>query len=200
MKPRGRYFGKSYDEWGSVWWRWVLEAPASTHPVIDTTGEFCGVDQTQPLFFLGGDFGGSVERKCPVPRGKPVFFPLLNYFWDNCGVPPADQTPNRDIIAELEKFSDSVTALSLKVDGRSIGSAPADFEPYLSDVTRFSYVVPADDSFYDYLGIDFAGRCAPSFQTGYYVMISFERGKHELEFSGTQGDFALDVKYSLTVE
>jgi len=200
LKPKGKYFGKRYEDWGSEWWRWALETPASTHPIIDETGEFCGVNQTEPLFFLAGDFGGSVARDCTVPRSKPVFFPLLNFFWDNCGVPPDEQTPNSEIIDELENFSDSVTTLTLKVDGVTIGSDPDDFTRYLGGVTKFSYVVPEEDSLYEYIGFDFAGRCAPSFQTGYYVLISFERGKHEIEFSGTQADFSLDVKYTLTVK
>ena len=63
-----------------------------------------------------------------------------------------------------------------------------------------SYFVPDEDSLYDFFGSDFAGLCSPSFSSGYYVMLSLERGEHTLHFTAAQeSGFALDVTYNLNV-
>ena len=119
---------------------------------------------------------------------------------DNCGVPPENQLPIEDIIDLQEHFADFVTALTLEVDGTVIGDDKTELDPFLIDVTEFSYFVPDEDSLYDVFGLDFAGTCSPSFSAGYYVMLSLARGEHTVHFSAAQvSGFALDVTYNLTV-
>ncbi|MFF2192182.1 hypothetical protein [Streptomyces sp. NPDC058157] len=60
------------------WWRWALSAPEGESPVADTTGAYAGRRQPEDLWFLAGTHGGRVVRRCGVPAGRPVFFPVLN--------------------------------------------------------------------------------------------------------------------------
>ncbi|MFC9586753.1 hypothetical protein ACFVJ8_28565 [Streptomyces yangpuensis] len=60
------------------WWRWALSAPGRRSPVSDTTGEHAGWKQPDDLWFLAGTYGGRVVRRCAVPAGRPLFFPVLN--------------------------------------------------------------------------------------------------------------------------
>ncbi|MFF7082570.1 hypothetical protein [Streptomyces lavendulae] len=60
------------------WWKWALSASADESPVADTTGAYAGWRQPSDLWFLAGTFGGRVVRRCSVPAGRRLFFPVLN--------------------------------------------------------------------------------------------------------------------------
>ncbi|AYV29294.1 hypothetical protein HET69_34505 [Streptomyces sp. CJ_13] len=60
------------------WWQWALSAPEDRSPVSDTTGRYADWRQPQDVWFLAGTYGGRVVRRCPIPSGVPVFFPVLN--------------------------------------------------------------------------------------------------------------------------
>jgi hypothetical protein len=81
-----------------------------------------------------------------------------------------------------------------------IGDDKDELAPFLIDVTQFSYDVPDEDSLYDLMGLDFAGRCAPSWVTGYFVALSFDRGQHSIHFTAEHSNgFTTDTTYQLTV-
>ena len=120
---------------------------------------------------------------------------------DNCGVPPADQLTVPELIAYQEGFDENTTVAELTVDGTVIGTNKDELSPFLIDVTRFSYLVPEDDSLYTLFGMDFAGRCSPSFSVGYFVMLSLEPDMHTLHFAGALANgFALETTYTLDVK
>ncbi|MGW0395330.1 hypothetical protein ACWDYJ_31520 [Streptomyces sp. NPDC003042] len=60
------------------WWKWALSAPDDRSPVGDTTGAYAGWRQPDDLWFLAGSHGGRVVRRCRIPAGRRVFFPVLN--------------------------------------------------------------------------------------------------------------------------
>ncbi|MEU9032766.1 hypothetical protein AB0D46_35725 [Streptomyces sp. NPDC048383] len=60
------------------WWKWALSAPEDRSPVSDTTGAYADWRQPADLWFLAGTFGGRVVRRCTVPAGCRLFFPVLN--------------------------------------------------------------------------------------------------------------------------
>ncbi|MER5274733.1 hypothetical protein ABT025_03120 [Streptomyces sp. NPDC002809] len=71
----------SEDEGGVLagrWWKWALSAPDDISPVRDETGEHAAWRQPSDLWFLAGTYGGRVVRRCAIPSGKPLFFPVLN--------------------------------------------------------------------------------------------------------------------------
>ncbi|HXS83200.1 MAG TPA: hypothetical protein VN896_10830, partial [Methylomirabilota bacterium] len=70
----GSAFGHTYGEWAERYWQWVFAQPTPTNPQLDVTGEFGGVGQSGPLWFLAGTFGNSAERNLTVPAGKGLFF------------------------------------------------------------------------------------------------------------------------------
>ena len=79
---QGKHYGKTSGAWSALWWRYVLEHPAAETPLADATGERCQIGQSGPVFFLVGVGGsGAVTRnQCVVPRGKAIFFPMVNAF------------------------------------------------------------------------------------------------------------------------
>src|SRR6185436_2277754 len=76
--PQATVFGKRYSDWAGAWWQWVYAVPGTHHPLLDTTGEHCALGQSGEVFYLGGTFGGDATRRCRVPKGKALFFPLIN--------------------------------------------------------------------------------------------------------------------------
>lgn len=85
--PQATAYGKTYREWSALWWQWLHSIPASTNPLLDTTGEHCGEGQfafeNDTVWFLAGTAGGAAERYCTVPRRKALLYPLVNAFFIN---------------------------------------------------------------------------------------------------------------------
>ncbi len=80
-----KLYGKTYSEWTAEWWKWAFAYPLDSNPVSDTTGEFCDLGQSGPVWFLAGSFGVTgVERTCTIPKGKAIFYPLMNNIWVDC--------------------------------------------------------------------------------------------------------------------
>jgi hypothetical protein len=70
------------------WVRWVAGIGLAHSPVADPTGADAGVNQPGDVWFLAGTFGGTVERRCPVPAGLPLFLPVFNMWHVNADGPP----------------------------------------------------------------------------------------------------------------
>jgi hypothetical protein len=74
-----KVFGKSLGEYGNLWWQWASSMPAIESPVRDMTGLKCDVNQTGHVWFLAGGYGSSkISRKCSIPKGNFLFFPVIN--------------------------------------------------------------------------------------------------------------------------
>ncbi|MFJ7588725.1 signal protein [Streptomyces sp. NPDC097617] len=69
----------STGELQSRWWSWAASSPAGSNPVADTDGSFCAEKQPADAWYLAGTFGGKAERRCSIPKGRPVVFPVLNF-------------------------------------------------------------------------------------------------------------------------
>ncbi|MFE5491904.1 signal protein [Streptomyces virginiae] len=63
----------------SRWWSWAASSTAATNPVSDPDGRFCAENQPADAWYLAGTFGGKAERRCAIPAGRPVVFPVLNF-------------------------------------------------------------------------------------------------------------------------
>jgi hypothetical protein len=207
LDPSVPQFSKTYAEWGAEWWKWVYENPGPQHPLADTTGADCAVNQPTGMFFLAGTSGGVVTRTCTVPAGKPLFFPLINLAADNGGVPQADWMTDQ-ALQDYTKNIEGTTDLFLEIDGTVIGSTVAAFASYLTPMQKFAYTVPdtADNYYRKVGGTDFAGLVDPSYTRGYYIMLAPPpAGTHTIHFKAGVGEvdaggFALEVTYNLTIQ
>lgn len=193
--PNSKPFGKTFREWSAEWWQFVLSFPASENPIGDISGEKCMVGQRGPVWFLLGTGGGTVNRRCTVPEGKALFFPVLNLVDVNV----ANQTAE-ELRAEIGPCVDAVTSLSVTVDNKPIQN--------LQNRARvrskvFEITLPEGNLF----GID-AGVYSPVVADGFYVMLKpLSVGQHTVRFSGaiagcpfSPTPFELDVTYELDVK
>lgn len=189
--PNSTPYSQTYSEWAASWLQWALSIPADQSPLLDTTGEFCHVGQSGPVFFLAGNFGGTTVRQCTVPEGKALFFPLLNFFWVQTPFdPPYTIEELRDIVGPPMDGA----ILTCEIDGRPIKNLSS----YREESVVFTTTLPEGNLF----GID-AGDYAPCLDNGYYLMLwPLKKGRHTIHFTGETADhsFAVDVTYYLTVE
>jgi len=201
---------QSYGAWGGAWWKWAAEAPASTHPVLDDNGAFCGVNQSGSVWFLAGTFGGTVERDCTIPTGKALFFPILNSAWitvpwDCDPANPDAQGCDLDLdemLAFVNPTFDGFSGeMSVTIDDRTI----EELESYRAMSTEpFTIDWPTDSVF----GVDITDTSngwenpnSHNVADGFWLMVRpLKKGDHVIEISGTNGDFELDVTYNLTVD
>jgi hypothetical protein len=187
-------YGNTYGEWSAEWWQWALSIPAANSPISDTTGANCTQRQSGPVFYLAGTSGGhAVTRKCTVPTGKALFFPILNALW---GAAVGDCVPTNSAvvcnIADLRKLAadsmDSVT-LNAVIDGEPVEN--------LREQRVQSPVLT--------ITLPDTAPYTPNVSDGYWLLLPpLPAGKHTIYFKGVVTDgpfkgFVVEVTYKLTV-
>ncbi|MEZ4448993.1 MAG: hypothetical protein R3B09_05875 [Nannocystaceae bacterium] len=185
------------------WTRWALAQSFTDGPINDATGEHCGDEQSGPIWYLAGTFGGPVERECTVPFGKKLVFPLMNGW---CVFPVEhypDQASIDAALPEIEgfytSFFDEVCSLTLRVDG-------VDVRPDLETLREDTYLDVFDpfeiELTEDHWAPSFAGGTMDAVTAGYFAVIhALSPGDHVIEFGGENcaQQFSTSASYSLHV-
>lgn len=201
---------KDYGSLTARWWKWVYAQKAvdvggtNTNPVLDSTGAYANVGQAHGIgpdnkyFFLTGTFGASVTRTVTVPKGKALFFPIINASVDNAVDPPTHYgVPKLKALAKASIDTAIVDHLSATFDSQNV--------PFFrSTAPTFDYTLPKKNSIYAYFGLfgpQFEGRVKPAVADGYWAFLAPpSAGPHTLTFhaENTQG-FNITVVYNLTI-
>jgi hypothetical protein len=183
------------------WWQWVLSIPAEDNPLLDETGAKVALNQSGDLWYLAGvlNVTGTAVRTAIIPSGKWLFFPVLNYEFDNylCLVP--DLTLS---IGQGRKFIRDVldTAVDLTVE---VNGVPHAYKRATSP--PFAITLPEDSVFLQVGCPDaLAGTYAPAVSDGYWALLKpLPVGEHTIHFHGALPDllppFTVDITYKLTV-
>lgn len=189
------------------WWQWALSIPAPVNPLAEGTaqgvdvGSRCMVGQRGSVWFLAGTLvGGTVSRKCSVPAGVTLFFPVVNSVQVNtpgiCYQDAALTVP--EMRANVAPFIDGVTKLTVTLDGTAVKAMRrVRSEP-------FAAALPADNLFVPYCGPGGqpAGVYSPGVDDGYYVRLEgLKPGPHTLQFTALNpsAGFDLNMTYQLDV-
>jgi hypothetical protein len=183
LSPGSTVAGKTIGEWTGKWWTWLLTSPLHRDPALDDSGEHCGVGQDGPVWFLAGSFSKHpVTRRCSVPEGKYVLFPM------HTGI--TKPTPNQTQVTckssreKSARFADAVLGLYASINGVPIGTP----ERYRERT----------ETCFDPTG---TGR-AISAQDGHWLMLRpLPPGKHILRFGRNEagGRANTDVSFVLEV-
>lgn len=208
VPPWSTPFGKPFRQWTAEWWQKMFSIPSDSSPLVDETGEDCMVGQNGKVWFLAGSLsGGKIERRCKVPEGTFLFFPVLNSFGVNapdvCG--QVGELSAADMRRNAAPFIDAATGLHVAIDGRPVGAFNASPQRFRVRSQTFAATFPRDNIFVEpCAGVDPPGFppgiYSPGVDDGYYVMLKpLPVGYHTLRFSGASGDFALEVEYRLKV-
>ncbi|MEU0484057.1 signal protein [Streptosporangium sp. NPDC006013] len=154
------------------WWTWAASEGESTNPVTDTTGEFCDRNQPEDVWFLAGTFGGTLQRTCRVPAGRPMVFPLVNRV--------CSEAVCKEFMATAE------------------GRATLDGKPVTPERMEDDNVAVTGVAGNPLTGEE---GTATSYACGIWVRLQpLQPGRHTLTVRGSSGDFRTGVDYTLIVE
>lgn len=185
ISPTQAVAGLSQAEWSKAWWQWAASFDNAQSPVADQTGELCGAKQSGPVWFLAGTYGTRrTIRLCKVPKGKHLFFPLINYVVTR---PVEREVSCQSVMRNAARLTDDVAALVLEVDGQRIEGLEAHRQPSKCfNIAERS--TPKQFVF-------------PSAANGYYVMLKpLSPGTHVINFGGALPGMLQAVTYTVIVE
>src|SRR5215813_3629774 len=176
-------YGNTYGEWSARWWQWLLSIPDATNPNLDTTGANCTLQQSGPVFFLAGAFGGSFVRKCIVPAEKALFFPISNVLAGaavfDCDPTDPGVTCNLAVLRSAAATGQDPATLKAVIDGKPVKDLNQ--QRVQSPVLTITY---PDESV---TGVP-AGTYAPNVSDGFWLLLApLSAGTHTINFKN--GDF-----------
>lgn len=195
LPPHATVAGKTLGEYGAEWWQWSLSVPLEDSPVKDLTGEKCASGQAGDIWFLAGTYESRpITRRCAVPQGRHIFFPVINMvYW---------RPPQRPVSCEAVKTAaainnDHLESIEAKIDGVDIPSMRDHREesPICFDV--FARVSRAEKAPPGY----------PAATDGYWIMLKpLPAGRHTISFRARYnrpgqpyGALTQDVTYTLDI-
>lgn len=190
-------YGISMAEWSAKWWQRTLSIPMAVNPVNDDTGAYCSTNQSGPIWFLGGNFGGKTERNCTVPSGKAILFPIINV---ECTYKDSEEAKSEQDLRNCAKADqDKVTNLDVTIDGTKLEN----LRSYRIQSPLFNVTLPNDNV------IGKTPGATQGISDGYWILLKpLSPGKHEIKFVGLLVDFTTtgstnfltDNTYHLTIE
>jgi len=210
---------RCWDTLTEEWWQWAYSLPYTAHPLFDTADASAG--QHGKVWFLGGNFTGAADtRTAVIPRGKFLFFPILNTMMDDTDCSVSGRTVDPYTVAQLRALltpsMDGAHAMSCTIDGVPVpglsDAAHSHFRVHTPSPQGFSYAIPGQDS----LNVLFGYPCwsdkngAPirveakkyhAVGDGYYLMVApLAPGAHTIHIQGTTATgYTQDETYNLTV-
>lgn len=184
-------------ELAARWWQWAMASPRALSPVADRTGERCAVGQSGNIWFLAGSFNGSpIQRRCVVPAGKMLFFPIINMV----RFAPAKGNKLSCAKAKAEAALNNDTAIDL--------FATLDGQPMAANLKQ--HRISSSKCFNVFAHADWSGtyNSYPSATDGYWLLLKpLPPGRHLLKFGGKYnnnsaklGHLLQDISYELIVE
>ncbi|UXH78876.1 hypothetical protein [Roseateles amylovorans] len=178
--------GQSQALWSRDWWQWAGSFSQAASPIADRSGVLCASGQSGEVWFLAGTYGTQrTIRSCHVPRGKYLFFPLINYM---VTAAPGMTTTCLSVQRTALRITDDVSDLVLEVDGRRFDQL-ALHRQHTSEC--FDLGARAKPKV----------RMFPTAANGYYVMLRpLSPGRHTLNFGGALPSMLQAVSYNLIVD
>ncbi len=189
--------GRSAADLSAEWWKWAMSSPDEESPLRDTSGAHCDAGQQGKVWFLAGGFGSSlVRRRCTIPAGKYIFFPVISMaYWpqeedsgDTCS----------DAIKNAAVNNDTAIDLFVELDGKRIKN-PKRFRAKTKKCFDIFEWVPEERKPYS---------AFPSASDGYWILLKpLKPGKHKIRFGGhynhttsAHGNNLQDIEYDIRVE
>lgn len=201
-----------YEKGAEGWTKWALEQDWSTGPVRDTDGSACALGQHGKTWYLAGTTGGPVERECTIPKGKRIFFPLINRWVAPPpssiidGDPENDLQAWRDFVVEYFAANRAETcSLTLRIEGQDLlpDLEAMDEELYVQILDEFT-IEMTEDNFSTPFGGPSGERT--TWVDGHWALLEpLPPGDYTLEFGGStcvdgEVDFETLATYTLHID
>lgn len=184
--------GKTWAEWSIVWWQRVLALPREKSPLYDTTGQFTMEGQKGNIWFLYDTIEGSAKRKCTIPTGKYLFFPVINAFMTS------EEDKINAVRLSLIEIVNNAGIRIVKLDGQLIVVK----QDYRLTTPPFRFKLPGNSANTLFPDLD---SNQVGLAEGYWLMLKpLSPGKHSLQITGKleidERKIETHVDYELTVE
>jgi hypothetical protein len=177
---------------GAGFWQWALTQPPDKSPLLASGNVDCSQGQHGDVWYLAGDFGGTVVRNCTVPSNKALAFPIINNAYFAFPDDPANTKTPEFLRTSVLPIIRNATDLHVWIDGIE--------PPQANNFLRLSPFFEIDNLPPGNLIGDPSDVAVPCFDAGYYVKLApLTPGPHVIRFSGEEPGFSLDVTYNLTV-
>jgi hypothetical protein len=182
FKKEDKPFNTSFGEWTTLWWNWLHAIPKETSPASDFTGKYSNTLQNNlNTWFLAGTFGGSATRKCKIPFGKAIFFPIITCLYSFITDPQLKS--EEELKLGVNQDTDTLQGISLEID-----------ETIFEDFSQFRV---RGDVFDDVI----SGVNTKSVSDGYWVFLKpLGFGSHSIYFMGKNIDFFNEVTYHVSID
>jgi opacity protein-like surface antigen len=209
LSPASKHLGRTYAQWSAKDWQWELEQPnVSSSPVVDPNPGTksnpqrvnCRLGQSGKVWFLSGIFSLTQNnytvayRKCSIPAGKYLYFPVVDAWQDdlNCPGQPSFTQTGAQLQQIVAAEMDDVTSMRVVIDHHRVSGLSSTHSRYRVAANGFSYTLPANNALSQACpGDPFpAGTMPPdppgAYADGYYIMLApLSRGVHHLMFAAT---------------
>jgi len=189
--------GISQNTYVNMWWQWAVSMPRKDSPVSDRIGTKCAVNQAGPVWFLAGGYGSSlIQRKCTIPSGKYIFFPIINMVYYPAS--PRDKPSCSSVKKGAAMNNNHLISFKVIIDKHKYVN-PAFFRHASEKCFDLYSRVPGAQKY---------PPVYPSATDGYWVMVKpLSKGKHEISFraeynseSSSDGHMVQDISYSLNIK
>jgi hypothetical protein len=170
-KPYGIAFG----QWTVRWWKWLLSFPKSINPATDENGKDSSLNQCGPVWFLAGTFGENkaARRKCAIPRGKCVLFPVINYEVNFLEKP--EITSDEELVKDVVDDQNDIINIVAELDDEKVLVYRVQSDPKL-----FHVDLPAENC------LDLSVSRVKIASDGYWVFLKpLSTGVHKIFFHGS---------------
>jgi hypothetical protein len=193
VSPTRNFRGRSYGEWSAEWWQFVYSTPLQDNIAFDESGENSSKNQSSPVWFLAGTFGGNAERNVTIPAGMAILIPILNCCYNRAE--DGEDLTELELRIKARKDIDKVIELEAVIDGESIGN----LEDFRVESPIFNFKVPDANPIEKLKGHE--GQDSQGISDGYWILLeSITIGVHTIHFRGIiPPNFELDVNYKISV-
>jgi hypothetical protein len=165
----------------------MLSIPKKKNPSLDETGKYCSMNQSDKnVWFLTGTFGNivPVKRKCTIPAGKAIFFPILEK--EDSLEGDSDLNTELELIKRSRDATNRMVHMEATIDGEKIDQ----LESYRVHSEVFDLTFPENNVY------DVRPGLTRSVCDGYWLFIKpLQIGKHSIDF---KGETSLNEAYTLT--
>jgi hypothetical protein len=115
LTPDGTYYGMRLADWAVAWFQWRYSLPKSSDPdvVVDENGEWAGIGQRTPVWFLPVFQVGTATRTFTVPEGQAI---LAVAGWTQFHAAPGTYTDN-ELLARVNTAFLNQVSPTVRLDG-----------------------------------------------------------------------------------